>query len=187
MISSSRACECMATRMHLRKVGLGKIGFRKLGFDTFLSLISAVGRAHPGASLSARRCTSRHTVLWCHFLHIHCKTPSLLVRVATFGKGVRKALRERKFTKTNLHSRWRNLDNRETSRTMSKDDVTDRALIIGLSGPSSSGKTTLARLLRTTFNIPASETTNGRSIKLFIFHQDDTYKTDTEFVSRHAM
>jgi nicotinamide/nicotinate riboside kinase len=70
---------------------------------------------------------------------------------------------------------------------MSKDDVTDRALIIGLSGPSSSGKTTLARLLRTVFNISAPETTNGRSTKLFIFHQDDTYKTDTEFVSRHAM
>jgi len=70
---------------------------------------------------------------------------------------------------------------------MSKDDITDRALIIGLSGPSSSGKTTLARLLRTVFNISASETTNGRSTKLFIFHQDDTYKTDTEFVSHHAM
>jgi len=70
---------------------------------------------------------------------------------------------------------------------MSKDDATDRVLVIGLSGPSSSGKTTLARLLRTVFNIPASETTNGRSTKLFIFHQDDTYKTDTEFVSHHAM
>jgi uridine kinase len=70
---------------------------------------------------------------------------------------------------------------------MSTDDVTDRAFIIGLSGPSSSGKTTLARLLRTVFNVPASETSNGRPSKLFIFHQDDTYKTDTEFVSHHAM
>jgi pantothenate kinase-related protein Tda10 len=70
---------------------------------------------------------------------------------------------------------------------MSEDDVIDRAFVIGLSGPSSSGKTTLARLLRTVFNVPASETTNGRSSKLFIFHQDDAYKTDTEFVSHHAM
>ena len=70
---------------------------------------------------------------------------------------------------------------------MSKDDVTDRVFVIGLSGSSSSGKTTLARLLRTVFNVSALETTNGRSGKLFIFHQDDTYKTDIEFVSHHAM
>lgn len=43
-------------------------------------------------------------------------------------------------------------------------------VIIGLSGPSSSGKTTLARLLREIFNSPP--------IKLFIIHEDDFYKTD---------
>ena len=59
-----------------------------------------------------------------------------------------------------------------------------RALIIGLSGPSTSGKTTLARLLRTIFTIPpTSPPDNNRpSMKLFIFHEDDTYKTDAAFV-----
>lgn len=47
-----------------------------------------------------------------------------------------------------------------------------RTLLIGLSGPSSSGKTTLARLLRSICN-----TTTTR---LFILHQDDFYKTDTD-------
>lgn len=59
----------------------------------------------------------------------------------------------------------------------------DRTLVVGLSGPSSSGKTTLAGLLRSIFNVPPSSETQERSIKLFIFHQDDTYKTDTEFVT----
>lgn len=47
-----------------------------------------------------------------------------------------------------------------------------KTLIIGLSGPSSSGKTTLARLLRQIFN--------QHTLKLFILHEDDFYKTDTE-------
>ena len=41
-------------------------------------------------------------------------------------------------------------------------------IIIGLSGPSSSGKTTLARILRSIFP------------SLFIIHEDDFYKTDKE-------
>jgi len=47
-------------------------------------------------------------------------------------------------------------------------------LVVGLSGPSSSGKTTLARLLRQIFSI----TTNKISLRLFILHEDDFYKTD---------
>nr|POE96445.1 nicotinamide riboside kinase [Quercus suber] len=44
----------------------------------------------------------------------------------------------------------------------------DNALILGISGPSSSGKTTLARLLRDIFP------------NVFLIHEDDFYKTDTE-------
>jgi nicotinamide/nicotinate riboside kinase len=57
---------------------------------------------------------------------------------------------------------------------------TSKNLIVGLSGPSSSGKTTLARLLRSIFNIAASAQTNHNSITLFILHEDDFYKTDAE-------
>lgn len=53
-------------------------------------------------------------------------------------------------------------------------------IIIGLSGPSSSGKTTLARLLRQIFNVHTSPKTHGISIRLFILHEDDFYKTDVE-------
>ncbi|OCT44218.1 hypothetical protein CLCR_00664 [Cladophialophora carrionii] len=49
-------------------------------------------------------------------------------------------------------------------------------IIIGLSGPSSSGKTTLARLLREIFNLE----TPGLSLSLAILHQDDAYKTDKD-------
>jgi nicotinamide/nicotinate riboside kinase len=61
-------------------------------------------------------------------------------------------------------------------------------ILLGLSGPSSSGKTTLARLLRTIFNIsvsspvaPSSSTTQHQqqwTLSLFILHQDDFYLTD---------
>lgn len=54
-----------------------------------------------------------------------------------------------------------------------RQDATNRkseTIIIGLSGPSSSGKTTLARLLRQIFDCPGSS--------LFILHEDDFYKTD---------
>lgn len=44
----------------------------------------------------------------------------------------------------------------------------NNALIIGISGPSSSGKTTLARLLRDIYP------------NIFLLHEDDFYKTDTE-------
>jgi nicotinamide/nicotinate riboside kinase len=57
---------------------------------------------------------------------------------------------------------------------------TSKNLIVGLSGPSSSGKTSLARLLRSIFNIPASAETNYNAVTLFILHEDDFYKTDAE-------
>jgi nicotinamide/nicotinate riboside kinase len=43
-----------------------------------------------------------------------------------------------------------------------------KAIVVGISGASSSGKTTLARLLRDIFP-------NG-----FILHEDDFYKQETE-------
>lgn len=52
--------------------------------------------------------------------------------------------------------------------------------LIALSGPSSSGKTTLARLLRSIFNIPPSPKNHNRSISLIILHEDDFYKTDVD-------
>jgi nicotinamide/nicotinate riboside kinase len=45
-----------------------------------------------------------------------------------------------------------------------------KALVVGLSGCSSSGKTTLARLLRDIF--PST----------FILHEDDFYKPEDEYV-----
>jgi nicotinamide/nicotinate riboside kinase len=50
-------------------------------------------------------------------------------------------------------------------------------LLVGLSGPSSSGKTTVARLLRTLFSFPAAKS-DDVSLSLFILHQDDFYHTD---------
>ncbi|KAF2036125.1 P-loop containing nucleoside triphosphate hydrolase protein [Setomelanomma holmii] len=50
-------------------------------------------------------------------------------------------------------------------------------LLLGISGPSSSGKTTLSRLLRDIF--PPS--------KLFILHLDDFYLTDTEIPVRNGV
>lgn len=46
-------------------------------------------------------------------------------------------------------------------------------LLIAISGPSSSGKTTLSRLLRDTLN-------SSPKIHAFITHEDDFYKTDAE-------
>jgi nicotinamide/nicotinate riboside kinase len=48
--------------------------------------------------------------------------------------------------------------------------VQQRAIVVGISGCSSSGKTTLARLLRDIF--PGT----------FILHEDDFYKAESEFV-----
>jgi nicotinamide/nicotinate riboside kinase len=50
-------------------------------------------------------------------------------------------------------------------------------LLLGISGPSSSGKTTLSRLLRDIFP----------SAKLFILHLDDFYKTDAEIPIRNEI
>jgi nicotinamide/nicotinate riboside kinase len=47
-------------------------------------------------------------------------------------------------------------------------------IIIGLSGPSSSGKTTLARLLR---SIIADE----KRVRTFIIHEDDFYHPDDKY------
>lgn len=47
-----------------------------------------------------------------------------------------------------------------------------RAVVIAISGCSSSGKTTLARLLRDMFP------------ETFILHEDDFYKSESEFVLR---
>jgi nicotinamide/nicotinate riboside kinase len=75
-----------------------------------------------------------------------------------------------------------------------------KTIILGLSGPSSSGKTTLARLLRSIFNVsvtvpvsvsvPVADTDKDGNVtgtgekeyrlSLFILHQDDFYKTDKE-------
>ena len=49
-------------------------------------------------------------------------------------------------------------------------------LVVGLSGPSSSGKTTLARQLRSIFNTES----NTAKLNLFILHEDDFYKTDKD-------
>jgi nicotinamide/nicotinate riboside kinase len=54
-----------------------------------------------------------------------------------------------------------------------------RTLILSLSGPSSSGKTTLARLLRSILNTPPSPSSGPTpKISSFILHEDDFYVTD---------
>lgn len=80
------------------------------------------------------------------------------------------------------------------------EDDRPKTILIGLSGPSSSGKTTLARLMRSIFNVavssvavdkarddgsPPTTTDEGPEWKLslFILHQDDFYKTDKECVA----
>ncbi|PGH27253.1 hypothetical protein AJ80_00963 [Polytolypa hystricis UAMH7299] len=68
--------------------------------------------------------------------------------------------------------------------------TTPKTLIIGLSGPSSSGKTTLARLLRTIFTPPRNEGAAGGGVgdvSTFIIHEDDFYKSDDKIpVTRTA-
>jgi nicotinamide/nicotinate riboside kinase len=55
-----------------------------------------------------------------------------------------------------------------------------RTIVVGVSGPSSSGKTTLARLLRSIFNPPAeiSSSDQEAAVRSFILHEDDFYKPD---------
>ncbi|PWY87304.1 hypothetical protein BO94DRAFT_624475 [Aspergillus sclerotioniger CBS 115572] len=63
-------------------------------------------------------------------------------------------------------------------------DPTPKTTIIGLSGPSSSGKTTLARLLQSIFSkLTPTSTTNPSpnpttNLKTFIVHEDDFYHSD---------
>lgn len=64
----------------------------------------------------------------------------------------------------------------------------DRTVIIGISGPSSSGKTTLARLLQRVFcgvrleanGSDASQ--DGNKLNTFIIHEDDFYYPDDKYV-----
>ncbi|KIX06357.1 uncharacterized protein Z518_04333 [Rhinocladiella mackenziei CBS 650.93] len=59
-------------------------------------------------------------------------------------------------------------------------------ILIGISGPSCSGKTTLARLLKAIFNfsitVPSGEggADEEWKLSLFVLHQDDFYKTDKD-------
>lgn len=68
----------------------------------------------------------------------------------------------------------------------------NKAVIIGISGPSSSGKTTLARLLQAVFHdlsTPSQGQTQSqgeekrRKINTFIIHEDDFYYPDNRYLS----
>lgn len=63
--------------------------------------------------------------------------------------------------------------------------MSDKAIIIGISGPSSSGKTTLARLLQSVFSPTSTSTsTSGTGLaQTFILHEDDFYLPDNEYPS----
>jgi len=56
-------------------------------------------------------------------------------------------------------------------------DPPSKALIVGISGPSSSGKTTLARLLQRVFN---EVNLNAHHLTTFIIHEDDFYYPDDQ-------
>lgn len=67
----------------------------------------------------------------------------------------------------------------------------EKALIVGISGPSSSGKTTLARLLQRIFcgvcldssssNLNSDVQGNDK-LNTFIIHEDDFYYPDDQYV-----
>ncbi len=61
--------------------------------------------------------------------------------------------------------------------------TTSSTILIGLSGPSSSGKTTLAWLLRSVVNFSVVEGGKEYRLSLFVLHEDDFYKVDKEYVS----
>jgi pantothenate kinase-related protein Tda10 len=52
-----------------------------------------------------------------------------------------------------------------------------KALIVGISGPSSSGKTTLARLLQRVF---CGVSLQAETLNTFIIHEDDFYYPDDQ-------
>lgn len=61
-------------------------------------------------------------------------------------------------------------------------------LVVGISGPSSSGKTTLARLLQRIFcgvdMQPSSGTGTAKNkLNTFIIHEDDFYYPDDQYVA----
>ncbi|OKL59770.1 hypothetical protein UA08_04757 [Talaromyces atroroseus] len=58
-----------------------------------------------------------------------------------------------------------------TTQAGQAESASSKTIIIGLSGPSSSGKTTLARLLRTIFAMEYK-------VRTFIIHEDDFYYPD---------
>ncbi|KAK4937862.1 ribosylnicotinamide kinase [Elasticomyces elasticus] len=53
-------------------------------------------------------------------------------------------------------------------------------VLMGLSGPSSSGKTTLARLLRSAVNLSVTKNGKEHKLSLFVLHEDDFYKVDKD-------
>ncbi|KAK2878209.1 hypothetical protein FQN49_001058 [Arthroderma sp. PD_2] len=53
--------------------------------------------------------------------------------------------------------------------------MTSQVVVVGISGPSSSGKTTLARLLRTVYNPTQG---SNADIRTLLVHEDDFYKPD---------
>lgn len=62
----------------------------------------------------------------------------------------------------------------------SKAPEAAKALVIGISGPSSSGKTTLARLLQRIFNGVALGPQTPSNLHTFIIHEDDFYYPDDQ-------
>lgn len=58
-------------------------------------------------------------------------------------------------------------------------------LIVGISGPSSSGKTTLARLLQRIFC--GVNLDNKQQLNTFIIHEDDFYYPDDQCVPFHSL
>ncbi|KAH8697670.1 P-loop containing nucleoside triphosphate hydrolase protein [Talaromyces proteolyticus] len=59
----------------------------------------------------------------------------------------------------------------DLAETPERPKKSAKTIVIGLSGPSSSGKTTLARLLRTIFAV-------DNRVRTFIIHEDDFYHSD---------